>query len=304
MIAHVSMLLRVTGSILLLLLILTAPALTVQSAEGVYINPAAPVQQLQRLIEDLQSGEFFSYTAGKMERDIRRTLPRYFSISLFYVSLSLAFSLLAGLLTGIITARNSSRGTAEILSFFSALPDFIIVLILQLISITMFQHFGVRLGRIAYFSMNSYFMILPFTTMIITSVTFMVRSVSNHTRTILSQDYILFAKSKGLSKNIIYRRHIIPGLCSQLHGEIHKFISIGIGTLFIVERLFNIPGITRMLFSYGFTYIFDMDVKEGFFQPNFNVALVSIFSLSIIYALCYLLFSAVLRIIRKAGTHT
>ncbi|MBH8605967.1 ABC transporter permease subunit, partial [Thermoactinomyces sp. CICC 10522] len=77
--------------------------------------------------------------------------------------------------------------------------------------------------------------------------TYMMRMVALQGYKVLTEDYILTAKSKGLKKWTIYARHVLRNVLPVIKADLFRIASIMTGNLIVIENLFNSPGITRFL---------------------------------------------------------
>ncbi|WP_110513397.1 ABC transporter permease subunit [Herpetosiphon llansteffanensis] len=65
----------------------------------------------------------------------------------------------------------------------------------------------------------------------------------------LQQDYVRFAKSKGLRWTTIVRRHAIPNVAPAVFASLGRGLQMAVGSLVLVESLFDWRGIGWMLFN-------------------------------------------------------
>ncbi|MFD3166178.1 ABC transporter permease subunit [Herpetosiphon sp. NSE202] len=63
------------------------------------------------------------------------------------------------------------------------------------------------------------------------------------------QDYVRFAKSKGLRWSTIVRRHAIPNVAPAVFASLGRGLQMAVGSLVLVEALFDWRGIGWMLFN-------------------------------------------------------
>ncbi|NQT59843.1 MAG: ABC transporter permease subunit [Bacteroidetes bacterium] len=239
---------------------------------------------------------------GETPRNLLNYIPDYFYASFLYLSAGSIASILLGLLLGIVFGLRSSKVTQGILVFLGAIPDFIMVLTLQLLSVFFYQHFHFRLGLINY-AYSSGIMLMPFLTMLLVTLSFSTRIVSRYTIQTISEEYIRYAKSKGLSRKRLIIGHILPSVIHSMRGSLLKIISFSLGTLFIIERMFNMPGLTRLLFRFGFSLEFNNYWGFHVYTANFRIALTVVILLSTAIFITYLIALLLLYILGKVADH-
>lgn len=107
----------------------------------------------------------------------------------------------------------------------------------------------------------------------------MIRNVALHMSLTLTEDYISFAKARGLGKTYIIFFHAVPNVLPYLKADLHKFMGILFGNLFIFEYLYNLNGVTLFVFSNAFV--------SGNYQ--YDLVVNGIFTLFVLYAIVYAL---------------
>jgi peptide/nickel transport system permease protein len=113
--------------------------------------------------------------------------------------------------------------------------------------------------------------------MVILPANYMIRTVSQQMKMTLTEDYISFAKARGLGKTYIVFFHALPNVLPFIKADLHKLLGILMGNLFIVEYLFNLHGVTKLLYSDAFAH--------GGYQ--FNLVVNSLLALIVVYAVVY-----------------
>ncbi|MGN7399745.1 ABC transporter permease subunit [Cytobacillus praedii] len=162
------------------------------------------------------------------------------------------------------------------IGFLGMVPDFLLVLMLQIAVVYVNKNLGVKTFKVASSSIDDPAIFLPILTLIIIPAIYLVRSLSEATSEITAEDYILLAKSKGLSKKYIYFFHVTTNVLPFLKADLHKVLSIMIGNLFIVEYLYNTRGLTSLIFLHS--------IKFGY---QYNLVIICLLSLFILYLFCY-----------------
>jgi peptide/nickel transport system permease protein len=197
------------------------------------------------------SGLTYKVIGGQKERDLFPYLwdPIQYSLTVLFSSFFLAM-LMAVLLT-IFTMmftekiRNSIKFGFYLLE---TLPDLLIILLLQLVLLYYYKQTGmIVVGIAATYEEKVY--LLPILVLAI------LPAIQLYRLTILTfekeekKDYVLLAKSIGFGRFFILIVHILRNAVISVFFQSKKTVWFMLSNLFVVELLFNIPGITRFLMS-------------------------------------------------------
>ena len=144
---------------------------------------------------------------------------------------------------------------------------------------------------------------MPFLTILLVTLSFSTRISSRYTIQTISEEYIRYAKSKGLSRKRLIIGHILPSVIHSMRGSLLKIISLSLGTLFIIERMFNMPGLTRLLFQFGFSLEYNSYWGIHVYTANLRIAITVVIILSLAIFITYLIALLLLHIIRKAADY-
>lgn len=228
--------------------------LIIRIQEGmVRFDWAAPFTSAGHYLLGLFTGESFIYTAGKMELNFLNEFFSYFLASFLYTCVAALIGLILGIILGVLLTGPIWDRLKGAFSALGVVPDFILILVLQRLTAYLFLQHGILLWQVATLDWKRPAIALPLFTMSLIPTIYLVRNLSAHTYQIRSADYILMAKANGLSRRHIYLYHILRNVIPFLKADLQKLVGIILGNLFIVEALFNLRGITRMIFS-GFGY--------------------------------------------------
>jgi len=212
----------------------------------------------------LLNGDSFTYQEGKNRTyNLIQDIASYLFTSLRYLLLAGFLSVIIGLLISAWYSKSKKEWMKDTIGFLGTIPDFILVIFLQLGVVSIYQSTGFRLARVASRSADENAYLLPLITLTLIPAIYLIRTLSERTYDVLSEDYILTAKAKGLKKRVIYINHVIRNVLPFLKADLHKVLAIMMSNLFIVEYLFNIRGITAMLFG-GTMYQYNLIVNTLF----------------------------------------
>lgn len=185
---------------------------------------------------------------------VSKRLMRAFPVNIELAVLALGITLLVSIPLGILSAHKQGSAldrtvTASAFGMVS-IPTFLVGMLLILLLASQWKLFPV--GQWARpsekgIAANLHHAFLPALTLAITEIAVFTRLIRNDMITTLNQDYILAAKAKGLpTRHILWREALRPSSFSlvTLAG-----VSLGrlIGGTIIVEALFGLPGIGRVI---------------------------------------------------------
>ncbi|WP_306009993.1 peptide ABC transporter permease [Bacillus sp. MMSF_3328] len=257
----------------LVLLLVAALPLYLYNLDGkVIFLPSNIPGEVLAFIKGLFTGESYYYMQGDRRRFLLFDLLSFFIVSYVYVSVSLAIVIVFSFIFGIWLWKKSEKWVNSILGFVGFIPDFILVLMLQLSVTYIYKQTGMRVAKVASLSLEEPAILLPVLTLTILPLLYLVRSLNDRTFEVASEDYILTAVSKGLTKRQIYLYHVTSNVLPFLKADIYKIVGITTANLFIIEHLYNTRGLTEILFEYP--------VNFGY---QYNLVVISLLSFFILY---------------------
>ena len=187
-------------------------------------------------------GESLLYPGRSVSATIAATSP----VSGLVGGIALVIGLLIGVCLGIIAALKKNQWPDYVVMVIAimgiTIPVFVLVSLMQ-------YFFSIKLGWLPASGWGKpKHLIMPVIVLSFSTIATYARYIKSSMLAVLDQDYILTARSKGLSEGQIVRRHVLRNsllpAVTILSGRI-----VGIFTgAFIVEKMFTIPGI-------GFYYI-------------------------------------------------
>ncbi len=283
------------------LLILVMPTLLRESASGIYLDWAGAYQELSRFVQDALSGRLFVYRLGETERGLGELFPPAFGYSLVYLVLPSLLGLVLGIALGLQTGRKAGNGFLNFFAVLGMIPDFILALFLMAGAVAFYQATGIRIARISYvgYSLRVPLLAIPLITMTLISGVFTARSTAVKTREILGSNYILFARAKGLSRRVLLYRHLLAGVLAEARGDLPRLLAVAMGNLFIMERYFNLPGLSRLLFNFGFSVYRISGTADFVYRAQFGLCLMALLGLGAAYLLARGFLEAVLLLAQR-----
>ena len=178
--------------------------------------------------------------------------PRFWNtvfLALYAAAVVMPLSLLLGVLSAAFPESLLDRTISVVTTFLISIPDFVIgVLLVALFAVSLhlfpaviyqpnWGNLGVALHQ----------MFLPVMTLLFTLLAHLTRMTRAAILDALSSGYVEMALLKGVKKQRILLRHVLPNAI----GPVLSVVALGFGYLFsgvvIVEVVFNYPGLGRLL---------------------------------------------------------
>ena len=127
-----------------------------------------------------------------------------------------------------------------------AMPPFWLGIILILIFSIHLQLFPVN-GYGTTFTDHLYHLFLPALTIAIGFSTIIIRTLRSSTLAVLASDYVDTARIKGISRLAVLRRHVLRNAIVSVVVVFGINLAFLIGGTVIIENVFGIPGVGRLL---------------------------------------------------------
>lgn len=182
-------------------------------------------------------GPSFRYEGRTTNDFIREGFPVSFCLGFT----SFLFALFWGVLWGSLSAFYHQKWQDTCIRFLSvigmSIPGFILATLLQYV-------FSIKLGWLPIARLDSYTaMILPVISLSAFPASFIAKLTRSSMIETLQKEYILTARSKGISSWQVWRCHVFKNsllpIASYL-GTLFSFLIVG---SFVVEKIFGIPGL-------------------------------------------------------------
>jgi peptide/nickel transport system permease protein len=191
----------------------------------------------------------------------RKIFPQIFtqygeSLLLCFFAFVIAF-VLAFVVTylTLLLFKHSSEKVKSTLMFIESLPDLFIIAVFQVLIIFIFNKTGLLLFQLASTG-NERSLILPVLCLSIPITVQLSRFILQYYENEMKKPYVEFAHSKGLPPIMIYNRHIFRNVFVNLMNYSKPLVWFLLSNLIIIERLFNVPGITGFMINYPSPEVF------------------------------------------------
>lgn len=251
-------------------LVLIVLHLTPGDPASIMLGPDAPEEALQSLRERMGFDEplpvqYYNWIKNIFQGDLGTSIflrkpvtTAFFEHAGPTISLSImaqALAIIIGIPLGITAA--TKRGTfidqlvMGISLFGISIPSFLLGLFLMLI-------FGVSLGWLpiaGYRALDLGFwehvrhLILPAVALAYIQSAFLARITRSSVLEVLNQDFVKVARAKGLKESTIIYKHVLRNAFIPILTVIGQSFGILLGGLAVIESVFNLPGVGRLIVS-------------------------------------------------------
>lgn len=182
-------------------------------------------------------GPSLKYEGRYVNDVIKESFPISMTLGLSALVIAAAF----GIIAGAVSAQFHQKWQDQLLNFFMMLgisiPGFLVATFLQYFFALKWNLFP--LARWGSFS----HMVLPTLSLAFLPMAYIARLSRSQILEVLDQDYITFAKSKGISSFKIMKDHVLRNALLPVITYIgHLSASILTGS-FVIEKIFGIPGL-------------------------------------------------------------
>ena len=180
---------------------------------------------------------------------IRERLPVTVELAILAMLVSLAIAIPAGIIAAM--RRNSllDASTTVVALLGVSLPNFFLAILLVLL-------FGLKLGWLPVVGYVSFaedfgralvFVVLPIATLTLIETGVITRMARASTIEVLRLEYITHARAKGVPESRVLMRHALPNAFAPTWTLIGLILGNLLGGIAVVETVFTIPGLGRLL---------------------------------------------------------
>ncbi len=204
----------------------------------------------------------------------------FYSLVIFLSAFLLALG--AGILLAYITAflpENRFNSVSKTVSLLEALPDLFIIIVIQFAVLFYFKQTGTLLFPVASTGQNKSYM-LPVLALALIPSLMVYKVILFLVKDELEKPYVNLAKGKGISKSMLFFRHILRNIIPSIFSHSKSILLLLLSSMVIFEQIFNINGIFTFIITYP--------------EPN-----VIAFTLILFYLPIFLLYALVTLLIGK-----
>lgn len=165
------------------------------------------------------------------------------SLSLFCMALG-AGLLVGVLLGGLILGSGLSRFLSVGLSVVGmAIPDFLLVILGQMLTIWSFRSFGIRLWSVLGVQGGERGWVLPLVALSIVPMAYTARLLSTALDEVMREEYIRTARAKGVSEFWVVAKHGLRNAAPRFLNGVPGMLNVTLSSLLVVELLTNHYGL-------------------------------------------------------------
>ncbi len=190
-------------------------------------------------------GESIIYPGQTVESVIKEKLPASARLGIQQVVIGVGLGLILGILAAMNRGNWVDHTIVTIAILLISVPSFIFALGLQKIfagNLGWFPIIGWPKGKDLWFGGWKY-TVLPTLSGCFIYIAGYSRLLKTSMLDVINQDYVLTAKSKGLSNRKVVKRHILRNSIIPLITNLPITIAMCITGSFFIERVFSIPGL-------------------------------------------------------------
>lgn len=233
-----------------------APGDPVQALLGDRYNPATAAQMRHELgLDRPLLVQFAAYLAGLATFDfgtsyvnpglrvadiVARALPISMSLAVLAVLLATALGVALGLVAAVSPGRGVDRLIQMAVVAGLSVPNFVVAAVVVLLFALHWRWLPVA----GWGGPQHY--LLPVVVLAVPPLAFITRITRSSVGVVLIEDYVRTAWSKGLSPRTIFARHVLRNAALPVVTTIGMAFGNAIVGAFIVEVVFNVPGIARV----------------------------------------------------------
>ncbi|MGE5676304.1 MAG: ABC transporter permease subunit [Mycobacterium leprae] len=169
----------------------------------------------------------------------------------------------------------------------SGLPDFWLVLMLQVMAAWLWRTLDFNAFKVSYDpTQPAASLVYPVIALSLIPLSQVARVTSTAMGNVFGQDYIRTARAKGLQELIVVYKHALRNALVQILDSLPGVLVAMLSNLLVVEYLFSYPGLTQLLLKASRTAVDRTGAMQGMDAP---VLIAAGISLGLIFSLFYLM---------------
>jgi peptide/nickel transport system permease protein len=195
----------------------------------------------------------FGFSVGMYHEKVTGLIVRRLPITLYLAGLSLIIAMIVGILIGIYCAIKRGSFFDQVFTILANLGTAIPIFWLGILGIYLF---GLKFGWLPIqgftspttnLSLSLRQSIMPVFCLSVGTIAMMTRQTRSSMLEVIRQDYIRTARSKGLLERTTVMRHALKNALFPVVTLLGLAIPAEVGGSILVETVFNIPGMGRLL---------------------------------------------------------
>jgi ABC-type dipeptide/oligopeptide/nickel transport system permease component len=234
-------------SVITIVAVSLVPTLTaVENGERIIFSALGLRRSMENLNLAIASGSLNKFYMGRTPRFLTEEISRYAVNSAAFVLPAVALATVVSYLSTPLRRLAATR-MPSFLQFLAIIPVFVVATLLQVIALKVNGVVGRSVITLAYLGGVSMPVLLPAFSMLLPIGAYTVRAAEAQARTTAETDFIRAARGRAIPEPQLWFRHVGAAILDRLEQLLPKTVATAIGTLFIAERIFNLPGLTALL---------------------------------------------------------
>lgn len=204
-------------------------------------------------LKNVLKGDFGTSLASKSEimPELMERLPRTLVLCLIPMLFSLAIAIVLGIVSASHHNSNLDLGISVGSLAFLSVPEFwtgILLMLLFAVELKILPAGGYKKPS-AGFAKYLKYMVLPFVTMILHSMPSTIRMVRSSMLEVISEDYMMLARTKGCSNARCNYVHGLRNSLVPIATNLSLTITSQMAGVIVIEKVFQYPGTGLMLLT-------------------------------------------------------
>lgn len=207
-------------------------------------------RQLREYKEQLRRGEITLRTRSGAEVSFLPLLKTAGWNSFQLMGLATAIAVIAGIALGCLIVVRNRLLRALSLSWSVlglSLPDFMVVVVLQFVTIYIYRTYNVKLWLVGAEPGSLAGWFVPLTVLSLAPLGMMTRLTSAAMHEIMHEDYIRTARGKGVPAIQVVAGHALRNVFPRILTALPGLMNLVLSSMVVVERLTNWPGLTQWI---------------------------------------------------------
>jgi peptide/nickel transport system permease protein len=226
---------------------------------GTDINFSAYISETQNLVAKLFNPQKITYFITKPERPLFPEIfnPYLYSMSVYFSAffISIILGLLLSFITATLLSKSVKRVVTSVLFILESLPDIFIIATIQMGVVWFFKKTGILVMPFTSLPDSRAYFIPIFALSILPTVQFF-KVFLIILEEELKKDYVVFAKSKGISFMSILPVHVYRNTLTSVFYQSKSILWLMLSNLLVLEYILNMNGFTYFIFKYLSSEVF------------------------------------------------
>ncbi|MEW9051186.1 MAG: ABC transporter permease subunit [Neobacillus sp.] len=189
------------------------------------------------------------YTADGKNSLFPFILYRYFnSMKMLAMGITVAIAIAFSIsYLALIFFKKKIRYLKSFLELLESIPDLIFILLLQFSVVFIYKQTGVKLAQVV--TLREEAILLPVISLSVPISFYITKVLLHYIEEELEKYYVSLARAKGMHFSYILNVHVLRNIADGMFGTSKTIFWSSLSTLLIVDYLFNMNGLLRMMLT-------------------------------------------------------